>query len=616
MEGYLSLETDLASTTAAVVTLLMDEEATARADDGATGFPYWDNTTGVEAYDVFTPPPKRDSLLIVVPVTILYTVIFFTGVVGNFVTCVVIARNKHMHTATNYYLFSLAVSDLLLLVSGLPQEMYSIWSHYPYIFGEMFCVLRGFAAETSTNASVLTITAFTVERYVAICHPFLSHTMSRLSRAVKFVVGIWLVAMASAVPLAMQLGLVRDPRHDELVQCSVARELFRNAFEVSTFLFFVAPMTLITVLYALIGLRLRRSGLQRGSGSFGKKRATAASASASSRADLAAKRSCSGRHQPGQSKKVLKMLVAVVVAFFICWAPFHAQRLFATLSAKTSFSLPVMKVIYHIVTYVSGILYYVSTTINPILYHIMSLKFREAFKDTLARCCGVRARRRRRSYSVLSRSAHQRCLPAACAAPSGQESTDYSGNSVREEYLATAVTTSGGGRTGRSAGGGSVRTDSVEFRRCYSVVVAVAAAQGAEVRAGALPPYDRQDTQSSQKALLSSRRRRRRGDGDGASLLWKVLGCVSRPGDPASRRSATASLAYAPAAAAAAPGGGGGESFNLLPVVMCHSASDHNVATSNNSNNVSNSSLRDVERGALEDELTTYMEELHRRQRC
>ena len=84
----------------------------------------------------------RDPLYIVVPITVIYVVILLTGLVGNVSTCVVIAHNKHMHTATNYYLFSLAVSDLLLLVSGLPQEMYCIWSRYPYVFGEAFCVLQ------------------------------------------------------------------------------------------------------------------------------------------------------------------------------------------------------------------------------------------------------------------------------------------------------------------------------------------------------------------------------------------------------------------------------------------------------------------------------------------
>lgn len=60
----------------------------------------------------------RDPLYIVIPLTLVYSIIFLTGVLGNFITCIVISRNKSMHTATNYYLFSLAVSDLLLLVSG------------------------------------------------------------------------------------------------------------------------------------------------------------------------------------------------------------------------------------------------------------------------------------------------------------------------------------------------------------------------------------------------------------------------------------------------------------------------------------------------------------------
>lgn len=80
--------------------------------------------------------------------------------------------------------------------------------------------------------------------------------------------------------------------------------------------------------------------------------------------------------------------VAVVLAFFICWAPFHAQRLMAT--HVTESPTPIEEVTFAILTHISGITYYVSATINPILYSIMSLKFRQAFKDTLGRCCGRR----------------------------------------------------------------------------------------------------------------------------------------------------------------------------------------------------------------------------------
>lgn len=59
-----------------------------------------------------------NSEIILVLLTVIYVIIFITGVLGNVVTCIVIARNKSMHTAVNYYLFSLAVSDLLLLISG------------------------------------------------------------------------------------------------------------------------------------------------------------------------------------------------------------------------------------------------------------------------------------------------------------------------------------------------------------------------------------------------------------------------------------------------------------------------------------------------------------------
>ena len=52
--------------------------------------------------------------------TILYVLMFVTGVTGNFAVCIVIVRNKTMHTATNYYLFSLAISDLIILLLGKP----------------------------------------------------------------------------------------------------------------------------------------------------------------------------------------------------------------------------------------------------------------------------------------------------------------------------------------------------------------------------------------------------------------------------------------------------------------------------------------------------------------
>lgn len=55
---------------------------------------------------------------VVIPLTLAYVSIFLTGIIGNVVTCLVIIKNPKMQTATNYYLFSLAISDLSLLILG------------------------------------------------------------------------------------------------------------------------------------------------------------------------------------------------------------------------------------------------------------------------------------------------------------------------------------------------------------------------------------------------------------------------------------------------------------------------------------------------------------------
>ena len=53
-----------------------------------------------------------------IPITIIYAVMFVTGVIGNILVCFVIVHNKSMHSATNYYLFSLAIADLIILLLG------------------------------------------------------------------------------------------------------------------------------------------------------------------------------------------------------------------------------------------------------------------------------------------------------------------------------------------------------------------------------------------------------------------------------------------------------------------------------------------------------------------
>ena len=62
--------------------------------------------------------PRRHDLPVVVILLTIYCVIFISGTLGNICTCVVIVKNSYMQTTTNYYLFSLAISDMLTLIFG------------------------------------------------------------------------------------------------------------------------------------------------------------------------------------------------------------------------------------------------------------------------------------------------------------------------------------------------------------------------------------------------------------------------------------------------------------------------------------------------------------------
>ena len=63
-------------------------------------------------------PQQMDNRALLLLVTIFYAVAFVTGVVGNLSVCLVITRTRSLHSAMNYYLVSLAVADLTIILLG------------------------------------------------------------------------------------------------------------------------------------------------------------------------------------------------------------------------------------------------------------------------------------------------------------------------------------------------------------------------------------------------------------------------------------------------------------------------------------------------------------------
>ncbi|KAB0803694.1 hypothetical protein PPYR_00664 [Photinus pyralis] len=315
---------------------------------------------------------KQLPLEVAIPLTLANVIIFVTGLVGNISVCVVITRHPALHTATNYYLFNLAVSDLTLLIFGLPNDVTLYWHQYPWIFGESFCKIRALMSEMATYVSVLTIVAFSTERYLAICYPLYLHTMSGFQRALWIIGCLWIVALISAIPFSIYSTvdyLTYPPDSDNILEesafCAImAQPTNLPLGEISFILFFLVPMGIIGVQYTRMALKISNQTRIIGKSLHG-----------------SVHRGSCRRHQSNAS--IIRMLFAVVIGFFLCWAPFHAQRLLFLYGRNLSFYYELNAWMF----YITGIFYYFSCTLNPILYNLMSNRYRSAFKEIL---CGLK----------------------------------------------------------------------------------------------------------------------------------------------------------------------------------------------------------------------------------
>lgn len=224
----------------------------------------WDASPGNDS--------MTDELLPLFPAPLLAGVtatcvaLFVVGISGNLLTMLVVSRFRELRTTTNLYLSSMAFSDLLIFLC-MPLDLVRLWQYRPWNFGDLLCKLFQFISESCTYATVLTITALSVERYFAICFPLRAKVVVTKGRVKLVILVIWAVAFCSAGPIFVLVGVEhengtdpRDTNECRATEFAVRSGLLTVMVWVSSVFFFL-PVFCLTVLYSLIGRKLwRRRG--------------------------------------------------------------------------------------------------------------------------------------------------------------------------------------------------------------------------------------------------------------------------------------------------------------------------------------------------------------------
>ncbi|GAV01515.1 hypothetical protein RvY_12216-1 [Ramazzottius varieornatus] len=192
--------------------------------------------------------------------TILHILIFIFGVVGNCVVILVITRSKSLHSPAYTYIVSLAVADLIVLISTVPEAILGHYIGNQWLFGQVGCSVFIFSNFLGINGGSLSILAFTVEQHVAVCGS--APGVGRFWKRTRLIIGaLWVFTIAYCSPWLFALTEVKpDPNDASKSQCtmSLSRQLYLGLFGTDLILFYLIPLVVALVCYGQIAITLNR----------------------------------------------------------------------------------------------------------------------------------------------------------------------------------------------------------------------------------------------------------------------------------------------------------------------------------------------------------------------
>ncbi|CAF1202549.1 unnamed protein product [Rotaria sordida] len=178
-------------------------------------------------------------------------------IVGNALVVISVYREKSLHTVTNYFVVSLAISDITVAAVVMPFAIYlefnRIWE-----LSERLCDFWVASDCMACTASILNLVAIAIDRYIAVTKPLKYARHKSPRRVAIMIVIVWLTSFCIALPIVSGVNksdVAAYPRVPE--QCA----FFNNKFLIFSSLgsFFIPCIIIFAIYYRIFVVIMRQA---------------------------------------------------------------------------------------------------------------------------------------------------------------------------------------------------------------------------------------------------------------------------------------------------------------------------------------------------------------------